>query len=278
MKKLIAVCVLTASLLPAAAAQRTLEEIMNTPVKDLTPEEHAIRTSHIKSVRLRIFGEDVVKPNSQQGKIAFVNAQARLPQTEVEAAVATLYKSAKFKYEVKEDKLDEKNAITRASSACSRFNAQIVILIVNDGETPAMLVAPEDGWAIVNVGKMDKGLNDGPLYSRLLAARCRKELIRAFSLLCGGGASQFPGNMMATPNIEELDSVQEFIPIDMERRWSDYLASRGVKPAYIRTYQQACKEGWAQPPTNDVQKTIWNKVHAIPDKPITIEFDPKKDK
>jgi len=25
-------------------------------------------------------------------------------------------------------------------------------------------------------------------------------------------------------------------------------------------------------PTNDVQKAIWEKVHAIPDKPITIEY------
>ena len=28
----------------------------------------------------------------------------------------------------------------------------------------------------------------------------------------------------------------------------------------------------------DVQRAIWKEVHSIPDKPITIEFDPKKDK
>ena len=44
------------------------------------------------------------------------------------------------------------------------------------------------------------------------------------------------------------------------------------------THKKACQEGWAPAPTNDVQKAIWEKVHAIPDKPMTIEFDPKKDK
>ena len=43
-------------------------------------------------------------------------------------------------------------------------------------------------------------------------------------------------------------------------------------------YSRACREGWAPPPTNDVQRTIWKQVHAVPDKPIKIEFDPKKDK
>ena len=36
--------------------------------------------------------------------------------------------------------------------------------------------------------------------------------------------------------------------------------------------------GWAPQPTNEVQRAIWDKVHAIPDKPLTIEFNPKKDK
>ena len=48
--------------------------------------------------------------------------------------------------------------------------------------------------------------------------------------------------------------------------------------AHTMTYKSACQEGWAPEPTNDVQRTIWKQVHAVPDKPITIEFDPKKDK
>ena len=55
-------------------------------------------------------------------------------------------------------------------------------------------------------------------------------------------------------------------------------AKRGIPPIRSDTYKLACQEGWVPEPTNDVQRTIWKQVHSIPDKPITIEFDPKKDK
>ena len=57
-----------------------------------------------------------------------------------------------------------------------------------------------------------------------------------------------------------------------------YLRAIGVKPAEKTTYRKACHEGWAPPPTNEVQKAIWEQIHSSPDKPIKIEFDPKKDK
>lgn len=261
----------------ALGATRSIEEIMKTPVKDLTPEEYTLRTEHVKAMRLKVFGGDVIKPNSQKGMIAIVNAQEQLPKAEIEATVAMLYKCAKFNFVVQSG-TGEKSALDLAATACADFSAQVALVVVSDATTPAMLVAPEDRWALVNVKKLSDGIPSGALFNRMLAARCRKEIVRAFSLLCGGGASQFPENMMATSSIADLDTVQEFIPIDMEKRWTDYLANLGVRPAYQRTYKQACQEGWAPPPTNDIQRAIWNRVHAIPDKPITIEFDPKKDK
>ena len=52
----------------------------------------------------------------------------------------------------------------------------------------------------------------------------------------------------------------------------------GIFSRQMVPYSRACREGWAPFPTNAVQKAFWEKVHAIPDRPITIEFDPKKDK
>ena len=81
---------------------------------------------------------------------------------------------------------------------------------------------------------------------------------------------------MSTASVKDLDTVQEFIPIDMGARWTDYLKNLGVTPAYQRTYKQACIEGWAPNPTNEYQKAIWDRVHAAPKNPMKIEFDPKK--
>ena len=56
------------------------------------------------------------------------------------------------------------------------------------------------------------------------------------------------------------------------------LNGRGLAPEILANYYEACERGWALAPTNAAQKAIWKKVHQIPDKPITIEYDPKKDK
>ena len=57
-----------------------------------------------------------------------------------------------------------------------------------------------------------------------------------------------------------------------------YMAARGVTPHYRCPYFKACEEGWAPAPTNEYQRAVWEKVHAIPDKPMKIEFDPATQK
>ena len=48
----------------------------------------------------------------------------------------------------------------------------------------------------------------------------------------------------------------------------------GITPYRRTTYREACQEGWAPQPTNDVQKAIWEQVKADkergPTNPITI--------
>jgi len=97
-------------------------------------------------------------------------------------------------------------------------------------------------------------------------------------LLCGGGSSSYPGHVASTHTPQELDFAQDKLPIDIQDSVKKYLGAAGVTPMKRTIYQRACQEGWVPPLTNDVQRAIWAKVHAIPDKPITIEFDPKKDK
>ena len=54
------------------------------------------------------------------------------------------------------------------------------------------------------------------------------------------------------------------------------LASRGIEMSKISSYLKACQEGWAPAPTNEYQKAIWDKVHAMPTAPIKIKPETKK--
>lgn len=140
-----------------------------------------------------------------------------------------------------------------------------LLLLVHESECPTiMLVAPENGWACVNV----KQLGD-----KNVEARLKKEVLRAFVNLCGAATSTFP-NPMTHPiaDVRSLDLIESTdMPIDVLERVQKYLSLLGVTPYEQRLYRDACIEGWASPPTNKYQQAVWNRTHEVPSAPITIE-------
>ena len=199
-------------------------------------------------------------PDSQKGRVTFANRQTRLAESEIASACETIEKATKCK------------AVIGTSEG-----AKVLIEVIDDLTSPIMTAYPEDYKAVVNVGKLDKNLK-GKALERFYPSRCRKELLRAFCFACGAGGSQYPNNIMAIGDITELDLYDEFIPGDTASTCELRLAKVGVTPIRFATYAKACREGWAPSPTNDQQRAIWDKIHQIPDKPMTIEFDPKRDK
>ncbi len=199
-------------------------------------------------------------PGSQKGAIVFVNAQQRLPESEIQAVCSIVEKATKCKAVI-----GTKNA------------SPVTIEIVDDENTPVLTAYPEDYKAKVNISKLAEGLS-GKALNKFFASRCRKELLRAFCFACGAGGSQYPNNIMAIGKIADLDLCDEFIPGDTAYTCADRLLKIGITQKKYVPYAKAVRDGWAPAPTNDVQRAIWEKVHQIPDKPITIKYDPKKDK
>ena len=218
-------------------------------------------------------GGGVVKPNTEKGQIIFVNAQSRVPRAAFEKVVFDIYCLAPFPMKV----IDAKPGMS-GEAAKAAYKSNVAIVIVDDAAQPTSLVALEDGWAMMNIAKLAAGYKGVEVTGAVLESRARKELIRVFSALCGGGGSQFQGNVLDVGKVENLDAAEDFIPMDMKYKYVNYLGSIGVSAPKIVTYEQACREGWAPDPTNDVQKAIREKVFALPTNPIKIKFDPKTDK
>ena len=158
--------------------------------------------------------------------------------------------------------------------------ASAAVFVMSDPALPVLLAAPEEHWALVNVAAMAEGLPSGILGEAMMKTRFRSELWRGFALACGGQSSMSSVSVFNAADMASLDTTDaSAISYDVVQRAGNYLRNAlRVTPPRIVTYRIACQEGWAPAPTNDVQRTIWNQVHAIPDKPITIEFDPKRDK
>ena len=209
--------------------------------------------------RIAKAGGEIIKQGTFTGKVSIVNQQSRLPASDC-AAIAKMLAD-----------------LTQCNiTADNGDDATIKLYLIDNPEEPVLLLATEDHWGKLNMGRIVDDLPGENAKAKFFAPRARKMILKALSLLMGGGSSQFPGNVMNAATMRDLDHAEENVPIDMVDFYVTYLKALGVKPAEKTTYRKACREGWAPQPTNEVQQAIWDKVHAIPANPMKIEFDPKK--
>lgn len=208
------------------------------------------------------------RPDALPGKIFIVNAQKTVAMTNMSSAIAII----KSNTNVRNLEIVEGKGVTPMTAAeeVKKLGASAAIFLVEcDKCSTTMLVAPENRWAILNVGALKA---DGAAQA-YCDARARKELVRTFLMLTGAIDSNYPNSLMSfIGSVKDLDKLpNENPPLDVVGRTRNYLPKMGVEARRKATYRQACKEGWAPAPTNDVQKAIWNELHAIPTAPIKIK-------
>ena len=232
--------------------------------KRLSPEEMMERRRMANEKFMRKTGGYVIKPNSRIGTVAVIDTQMKVAGAEFEKVAKELSDQLKMNFTyVKAEKGAPEELLKNSK-------AKYAVIVTDDAAAPASLVALEDNWATMNVAKMGRGLK-GDAVGKFLTSRCRKELSRLLAILCGGTASQFPGNVMDVKKLEDLDLAVEGLPFDKIRAMEEFLKYNGFQAEVRATYRKACQEGWAAQPTNEIQKAVWNEVYTMPDKPITIE-------
>ena len=211
-------------------------------------------------------GGKVVVPGSLKGKIVYVNSQTRAPRKWLEQNAETFCEATKLAIEVADGKFEFPSPGIQGEAS---------LFVVDDPALPPILSAPESRWAMVNVAPLARGEGEKPQF---FAARVQKELTRGFCLLAGAQNSGYPDALVGCiTKPEDLDHFADCrLPIDVMNRFAPYLKGYGITPKVYSTYKNACEQGWAPAPTNDVQKAIWDKVHAMPSEPIKIKPETKK--
>ena len=209
-----------------------------------------------------------------KGKVLRVyNAQKTVASDLVATAAYETRLSAQLPIEVVG--LDSADAATIAG-ATKLANAENVgaAVVITDAPSQAIILSsPDSRWAILNVSGIGSD-------AKKVESRFRKLLWNTVAHALGAGSTGDKGCVLRGFNtIQELDSIAATNPSPMAHNaMIEVAATRGIGMITFATYRTACQQGWAPQPTNDVQTTIWNEIHAIPDRPITIEFDPKRDK
>lgn len=222
--------------------------------------DHTARTNVLDKIINERFGGMIQQPGSGTGATGFVNIHESASQADIDTVIKTI--STQLKHQQKSLSLKElKDLPSRKIVEGLGLNA--AVFVVSDEHLPVMLTAPEDRWALVNVHQLKTGLKDDVLGKRLLSVRVRGELQRAFAYVCGGGSSQYDGNLMNITEVNQLDQINPDMTIaDTTARCRKYLESIKVTPKIMRHYSRAVKEGWAPAPTNDAQRAVWERVKA----------------
>ena len=227
----------------------------------------------MNKVNLKRFGGHIRKANSAKGHFVLIDAQKTASSSAITNALSTINRTVKVQTKiVKEDAV----TVDNIRQLIHKHGGVVGVAVIDVADKlPALLSATEEGWAIVNVGKLGA---DNPSQD-VLSSRLRKEILRAFAFAAGGVYSSKGDPVMIpirTP--VDLDKIaHEDFAVAMRQTFSLVLPEQGLTPWLETTYLKACQEGWAPQPTNEYQKAIWEQIHAIPTKPIKIEFDPKTD-
>lgn len=194
------------------------------------------------------------------GKLSVVNAQTKFDQAAIDSGVAEFKRALHVNIETKTGSWKFGDGVPEGGAT--------VVYVVDDKTMPMSLVTLEDCWGIVNVDKISD------------AKRFSKEFVRVMIATIGAGTSQYKVSPMQPVQKEtDLDSVLDSaLTVDAVMGMKIRLEKLGVTQSKVTAYRKACMDGWAPAPTNDIQKAVWDEVHAIPKNPMKIEFDAKKGK
>ena len=226
---------------------------------------HARENDAIDGGRLTYWPKD-------HGTYLFVNAQQAIPAEKFAGPVRILFNNFGFDIRLVDGIAPEAKGVRKE---LKRLGAKGAIWIVNDRDMPLTLDACDNGWGFINVEPL---LRDDPDEEKL-ASRIEKIVNRTFAYIHGVGETTLTPHCVmksaiGVPGLDKLHCAQ-FSPEPI-RRISPYMKGLGYLRCKRSTYLSACEEGWAPQPTNDVQKAIWDKVHAVPTEPLKIKPETKK--
>ena len=208
---------------------------------------------------IAMMGGEVTEPPTGSA-IRIVNAQNQVP----ESCIVKFAEDFNGYWPVKPvvTNLDKtgKNPFALIKEGFAIPKTGCLILLVEDEQLPTILIAPESGYGIINVSALKA---DNP-ESDLLKDRVRKELWRSSALAFGGCNSlMVPCILVQARNLKELDAIGTKTPgPEPYRKVLMTLPRFDVRAPRRSLYKLACQEGWAPPPTNEVQAAIWKEFQA----------------
>lgn len=190
-----------------------------------------------------------------KGKLAVVNCQNRISQSNINERISYFASTMKVKFE---GSSAGKFTFADVDKILAKTGAEQAFFIIDDPAMPMSLVAPESRWGFMNTARLAV---DSPS-DKVLLERFRKEFTRAAALTFGSYSSHFSGStLQPVHDLSDFDKLMsDEITIDLMTGMQRNFQKLGVTADRRTTYKKACFEGWAPMPTNQWQRAIWDGI------------------
>ena len=189
-------------------------------------------------------------------RIRVIDAQGAIPHGTVGAAVRGVRLRSLLPLSAETGRIPAgADAWRVAWDAARTVNAGASVLVVDDASMPLVVASPDARWAVANVAS----LRDEP---ERAVARLERLLWNAVARALGAGSAGDGGVIAQFRDAAGLDALPDAPGPASHNALMDAARAHGIGLVRLATYRQACIEGWAPAPTNDVQKAIWERVHS----------------
>jgi hypothetical protein len=222
------------------------------------PVIHAPDASARSNFLARAGGVVLASPDGPA--ILILNTQKRVPEAAMREVAETIVRFLRLPCVCKSAPKLWQRPVADAESALADTNTAVVIVVCDVTGQPALLVAPESRWALVNIRALDAPGTD----AATLATRARKEIWRAFGYAMGAANSNFEHCLLKPVfGPRDLDALRvNMICPEPFGKIMAQAQKMGLKMGRFATYRKAVEEGWAPAPTNDIQRAIWEECRG----------------
>ena len=235
------------------AVDRFLSTVASALRAGMTPEQIRERDERVMK---KTGGLLDVSPSGPE--VLLVDARA-VPGTAADQVVEVFGRAAKMRVRAAKIARGPETALAMAQKQLAENGALMVVLVADEKTAPALAVYPEERVAVVNADRLGEGVPAPAKEVRII-----KELWRGLGMIGGAGYST-QDNCVMQPvfSLKELDETkfQVMQPINYPKMYKMF-NKFGVKRARRIPYRLAVREGWANAPTNDYQKAIWDEEMA----------------
>lgn len=257
------------------AVLMTLAVQMMTTYGVMPPQAKLTRQRHKEMMKGPIPSDMIMRPS--KGKLVLINMQKDIPEEKLAGRGRILEETLCTLMKV-ESEMDSFSLAT-AESLMNKHQANVAFFLIEDKSLPMSLTCLEGAWGMINMAK----LKEGNVEQSVLVKRFAVEFNRVIRSLLnvgenGGRPTSGSSTVRQAPRkASDLDQIkQSGIPMDAAIGIHGNMRSFGIEKARLFFYEEACENGWAPAPTNDIQKAIWERVHAMPTEPIKIKPEAKK--